>query len=131
MAIYQESNGALHDDMDGTAQSLPAWPQGMTLLTDAEVATIVAAEGSAREAAAAALPNPPGFGLVVKDVLGGAVLAAIGPFPYAAFLFALQTSSWGDVGALLAYAQAHATLNITQYTAIKAAAVVNNIPIVL
>lgn len=38
MAIWQDSQGNLHDDMEGAALTLAAWPQGMTLLTDAEVA---------------------------------------------------------------------------------------------
>ncbi|HWU63564.1 MAG TPA: hypothetical protein VN112_16215 [Ensifer sp.] len=39
MAIWKDANGGLHDDMDGAALSLPAWPQGMTLLSDEEAAT--------------------------------------------------------------------------------------------
>jgi len=36
MAIWQDSTGALHDDMAGAALSLPGWPQGMTQLTEAQ-----------------------------------------------------------------------------------------------
>jgi len=34
MSIWKDSNGSLHDDMDGAALALPSWPQGMTQLTD-------------------------------------------------------------------------------------------------
>jgi len=44
MAIWQAADGSLHDDMDGAALSLPSWPQGMTLLTDTQVAAIRAAQ---------------------------------------------------------------------------------------
>jgi len=47
MAIWQDSNGGLHDDMGGAALALPTWPQGMTLLTDAQVAAIRAAQAPA------------------------------------------------------------------------------------
>ena len=33
MAVWKNTDGSLHDDMDGKALSLPAWPQGMTELT--------------------------------------------------------------------------------------------------
>ena len=49
MSIWQDSTGALHDDMDGAALALPTWPQGMTELTAAQVA---------------ALPKPPAPPLV-------------------------------------------------------------------
>ena len=42
MTIWQDSNGSLHDDMDGAALSLPSWPQGMTQLTAAQVAALQA-----------------------------------------------------------------------------------------
>jgi len=50
MAIWQDSNGGLHDDMDGAALTLPTWPQGMTLLTDAQVAAIRAAQNTPTQA---------------------------------------------------------------------------------
>lgn len=40
MAIWKDSNGALHDDMGGEAISLPNWPAGMTQLTDAQAAAV-------------------------------------------------------------------------------------------
>lgn len=40
MSIWQDSNGGLHDDMNGAALSSPAWPQGMTKLTAAQAAAL-------------------------------------------------------------------------------------------
>jgi hypothetical protein len=40
MAIWQDAQGDLHDDMAGEALLLPSWPQGMTQLTDTQVAAI-------------------------------------------------------------------------------------------
>jgi hypothetical protein len=40
MALYKDSRGNLHDDMDGTALSLPIWPKDAVLVTDDEVAQI-------------------------------------------------------------------------------------------
>ena len=34
MAIWQDKNGGLHDDMNGAALSIPCWPENLTLLTD-------------------------------------------------------------------------------------------------
>ena len=48
MALWQDSNGGLHDDMDGEALSLLNWPQGMTLLTNEQVAAIRQAEQQAQ-----------------------------------------------------------------------------------
>lgn len=36
MSVWQDTNGRLHDDMDGAALSLPAWPRGMVQLTEDE-----------------------------------------------------------------------------------------------
>lgn len=47
MAIWQSQDGSLHDDMDGKALTLTTWPQGMTLLTDVEVATVRAQQAMA------------------------------------------------------------------------------------
>lgn len=47
--IWQDSQGNLHDDMDGQALSLFSWPKGMTLLTDEQVAAIRQAEQQAQE----------------------------------------------------------------------------------
>jgi hypothetical protein len=40
MALYKDSNGNLHDDMDGTALSLPVWPKDAVLVTDEEATQI-------------------------------------------------------------------------------------------
>lgn len=42
MALWIDSNGNLHDDMDGEALSLAAWPQGMTLATPNQIAAAIA-----------------------------------------------------------------------------------------
>jgi hypothetical protein len=54
MAIWQDSDGKLHDDMNGSALSMSSWPQGMTLLTDAEVATVRATQAPTVDPAVAA-----------------------------------------------------------------------------
>lgn len=53
MGIWQDAFGALHDDGGGTALSLPYWPQGMTLLTDAQVEAIRNPPPAAAQLAAA------------------------------------------------------------------------------
>ena len=40
MTLWIDSNNQLHDDMGGAALSLPAWPQGMTQATPAQIAAI-------------------------------------------------------------------------------------------
>ena len=40
MTLWIDSNNQLHDDMDGTALSLPSWPQGMTQATPAQITAI-------------------------------------------------------------------------------------------
>lgn len=40
MAIWQDANGKLHDDMGGAAFFLPGWPTGLTQLSDAQVAAL-------------------------------------------------------------------------------------------
>jgi hypothetical protein len=37
MAIWKDSNGVLHDDMDGGALGIDSWPADATLLTNEEV----------------------------------------------------------------------------------------------
>ena len=63
MSIWQDASGALHDDMDGAALLLPAWPQGMTQLTAAQVA---------------ALPKPPAPPLLATPYQIRAALTAAG-----------------------------------------------------
>jgi hypothetical protein len=48
MAIWQSQDGALHDDGEGAALSLSSWPQGMTQLTDDQLAGIHAATSAAQ-----------------------------------------------------------------------------------
>jgi len=40
MTLWIDSNNQLHDDMDGAALSLPAWPQGMMQATTAQIAAL-------------------------------------------------------------------------------------------
>jgi len=40
MAIWRDSNGILHDDMEGAALTTELWPLGMKLLTDDEAYAI-------------------------------------------------------------------------------------------
>lgn len=40
MAIWTDSTGGLHDDMDGAALTMPSWPAGLTALTDDEISLL-------------------------------------------------------------------------------------------
>ncbi len=40
MTIWQNTNGELYDDMDGSTLSLETWPKGMVQLTDTQVSAI-------------------------------------------------------------------------------------------
>ncbi len=42
MAIWQDTDGKLHDDMNGEALLLPSWPQGATLLDEQQVQSLYA-----------------------------------------------------------------------------------------
>ena len=44
MALYKDSNGNLHDDMDGIALLLPCWPVDCVPITDDEAAQIHGAQ---------------------------------------------------------------------------------------
>lgn len=46
-------DSSLHDDMSGTAQALSIWPNGMTVATPAQIASVQAASN------AATIPSPP------------------------------------------------------------------------
>ena len=43
MSIWIDSNNQLHDDMDGEALTLPIWPKGMTIATQAQIDAQLAA----------------------------------------------------------------------------------------
>ena len=73
MAIWQATDGSLHDDMNGEALSLPIWPKGMTPLTDDQVSSILAANTAAQAVAAA--NEPPSLQQQIADLQ--AQLAAI------------------------------------------------------
>ena len=55
MSIWIDSNNQLHDDMDGEALTLPIWPKGMTIATQAQIDAQLAAYTVAIENAA---PDP-------------------------------------------------------------------------
>lgn len=40
MTLWVDTNNVLHDDMDGTALDLPAWPTGLTIATQAQIDAI-------------------------------------------------------------------------------------------
>ena len=40
MALWKDKTGSLHDDMDGTALALASWPNGLVMLSEAEVAEV-------------------------------------------------------------------------------------------
>jgi len=40
MALHKAPDGSLHDDMDGTALSLPIWPKDAVPITDEEAQSI-------------------------------------------------------------------------------------------
>ena len=42
MALWKDSNNAVHDDMNGEALSLSIWPQGMVQITQAEADALLA-----------------------------------------------------------------------------------------
>lgn len=44
MALWKDSNGTLHDDMDGTALALQNWPQDCVQISDDEAAQILSAQ---------------------------------------------------------------------------------------
>ena len=130
MSIWQDTNGGLHDDMGGTALTLPNWPQGMTLLTTAQVAALQA------QALAAIKPTPNTAQFIQdsKSAVGGisalatnASLAGMALFLYDA----ITTQNWPDATTLLVGAQSSSLLSPTAYSAIKASAIANNIPITL
>lgn len=41
MALWKDTNGNIHDDMDGQALLLPSFPSGLTQLTDEEVTELL------------------------------------------------------------------------------------------
>ena len=43
MTLWIDSNNQLHDDMDGEALTLPIWPKGMTIATQAQIDAQLAA----------------------------------------------------------------------------------------
>lgn len=76
MAIWQDKNGTLWDDMDGEAIGTPSWPEGMTKLTDAQVAAARApslAQEQAAQAAAMALAYQAAISAPVSFTTSGKV----------------------------------------------------------
>ena len=125
MSYFQDTNNDLHwlDD-DSFSYLLPA---GCTQLTLEEAEAIQAA-------AIAALPPVANVGQFVADIktaLNGIVGANALASRYPLFYPAIQGSDWADVQALLVDALTNNVLNATEYAAIKASAVANNIPVTL
>ena len=126
MTIWKDSTNQLHDDMNGEALTLESWPQGMTQLTDAEVAAIQAA-------ALAAIPPQPdtsGFINACKTAVGGITAIAYNPslgMWSLTFNAAVQAGDWADVQTLVEHAQTSGTITAQQYVDIKAAVISNHI----
>lgn len=81
--------------------------------------------------AAPTVPDVDGFILAVKAGLGGIVAANALAAKYPLFTLSLRTSEWDDVQALVIDAKNTSAITLEQYNAIKAAAIVANIPITL
>ena len=122
----------LHDDMNGAALSLAAWPQGMTLLTAAQVQAIHAAQQAAAQSTQAALPNPAQFFQSCKTALGGPTgilsFSAQVQSAIALTFSAVQLQDWPDVQAYITAMQIPLG---PAYTAIKTDAATYNIPVTL
>ena len=136
MSIWQAIDGSLHDDSDGAALGLKNWPQGMTLLTDAQVQVILSAQAAALSAAQAKLPNPSEFIAAVKTVLGGypAILSLPAEIQ-SALAHAVAAINMNDTSSLQAIITSQESalnaVNIGFYSGIKAAAIQYNINITL
>ena len=136
MAIWQDTNGSLHDDMGGAALTIPTWIQGMVKLTVAQVTAIYTAQATAQATAAALLPNPPPFIKVIKTALGGPTgILVLSPGIQSAISLSLAALSMGEWSDLQAYISSMKTaldaVNTNIYITIKAAATQYNIPITL
>ena len=131
-AIWQAPDGSLHDDSNGLALMLPNWPKNAIMLTDAQVASVLAAQ----QAALPPVINSQGFIAAVKSVFGGPVaILSLPPTVQNAItlcIAAINEGNWADVQAIIISQQAALNAaNIAIYPAIKAAATANNIPITL
>ncbi len=76
-------------------------------------------------------PNSAGFEQAVKTALGGALAANSLAMSYPLFFPAVANGVWSDVQAFIIDANTKILITSTQYTAIKAAAAANYIPITL
>ena len=114
--------------VNGWASRLPA---GSVSITDAQASTIQAAQQAAAIAAQAALPNPSGFIAAVKVAVGGIIGANTLMQAYPAFMPAIQAGDWIDVTALILDAKSKGVITSSQYAAMQAAAMANNVPLVL
>jgi hypothetical protein len=66
MPIWKDQQGGLHDDADGTALTLPSWPQGMTLAADEEIA---AARAPTAQQVQAAMQSSAKDALAASDIV--------------------------------------------------------------
>jgi hypothetical protein len=129
---FQDSAGKLyyldHADVSAWKAKLPA---DAVAITDAQAASVQAAQAAAAAAAQAALPNPTKFAQDVKTAMGGIVAGNALMKLYPAFFPAISTATYPDVQALILDAQITGALTAAEYSAIKSAAIADNIPITL
>ena len=76
-------------------------------------------------------PDNDGFIQSLKNALGGIVAANSFAKSYPLFTVAVSASNWPDVQALIIDAHATAVFNDNQYSAVKTAAILHNIPVIL
>lgn len=75
--------------------------------------------------------NKGGFVQAMNTAFGGIIASNTYAIKYPLFLPAIETNDWINVQAIIIDANDTSVLTPTQYAAIKAAAIANNIPIVL
>jgi hypothetical protein len=126
---YQAPDHSLHflSTNDLAAGGYRLLPAGVVPITTAQAAAIQATNNPP----ANPTPNAAGFVSDVKAALGGIIPSNTLAGQYPLFFPAIQSSDWADVQALILDAQIRGIIGSTQYAAIKAAAISNNIPIAL
>ena len=123
------ANGVWTNEPDFRGQTVYDTATGVAYIYE----TIGALPANLTTTAPTPIPQPDGVAFIqsVKAIFGGiAAIIAAGNMPYSAFVFAVQDGDWVDVQTLITNAQP-ALITSTQYASIKAAAIVNNIPITL
>lgn len=86
--LWIDSNGVLHDDMDGMALTLPSWPQGMTKATAAQITAAQAPKAAPLpQQAQAALDKVTGAsGQIMRCMAAGVAV----PAAWSAYVLALR-----------------------------------------